>query len=36
MRVEQIQLEEKTGGKSGDWRRADSSAAAELESDKRG
>jgi cyclic pyranopterin phosphate synthase len=36
MRVEQIQLEEKTGGKSGDWRRADSSAAAEMESDKRG
>jgi cyclic pyranopterin phosphate synthase len=36
MRVEQIQLEEKTGGKSGDWRRADSSASAEMESDKRG
>ena len=30
MRVEQIELLEKTGGKSGTWRRSDSSAAAAI------
>jgi cyclic pyranopterin phosphate synthase len=36
MQIEQIQLLEKTGGKSGDWRRSDSSAATEIESKRRG
>ena len=36
MRIEQIELLEKTGGKSGDWRRSDSSAAAEIGSSRHG
>jgi len=36
MRIEQIQLLEKTGGKSGDWRRSESAAATEIESKRRG
>lgn len=36
MRIEQIELVEKTGGKSGTWRKTEPSADAEIGSSKRG